>query len=265
MANQPQIALINMGQKKVMNGYRVLRTEAGMTESAMDKNEIMLILCDRIIMRLSWLQERRIEMDKELKDCPFCGEQPLLNHIEPHTHHLHFSGEPLMPDHAGSWTIECCSIGLIMDTKEEAVTAWNRRTAIAPAAAQSTAEELADNFLNSWAAARAKVAAAQPMTDEQICALSLANGIGPWMNTNGDAITGCRPEQFLPFCRALLSAQPVAAVPDGWKLVPIEPTQHMIREALNCQTYDPRDPAESEMYCLYQAMIEAAPSTGSGS
>lgn len=60
--------------------------------------------------------------------CPFCGETPILNHIEPHTHHLTFNGQPLMPDHQGSWTIECCDVGMIKETREEVVAAWNRRT-----------------------------------------------------------------------------------------------------------------------------------------
>jgi|GEM_PF-1410696 len=63
----------------------------------------------------------------ELKPCPFCGGEPILNHIEAHTHHLTFDGKPLMPDYPGSWTIECCDVGMIKDTREEVVTAWNRR------------------------------------------------------------------------------------------------------------------------------------------
>ena len=63
----------------------------------------------------------------ELKPCPFCGGEPILNHIEPHSHHLTFDGKPLMPDYPGSWTIECCDVGMIKDTREEVVTAWNRR------------------------------------------------------------------------------------------------------------------------------------------
>jgi hypothetical protein len=34
----------------------------------------------------------------------------------------------------------------------------------------------------------------------------------------------------------------------------------MIRAALDCQDHDPADPAESEVYCWYLAMLAAAPS-----
>lgn len=66
-------------------------------------------------------------MKEQLKPCPFCGGEPILNHIEPHTHFMQFNGEPLMPDYPGSWTIECCDVGMIKDTREEVETAWNSR------------------------------------------------------------------------------------------------------------------------------------------
>lgn len=43
------------------------------------------------------------------------------------------------------------------------------------------------------------------------------------------------------------------------RIVPVEPTEEMIRANLDCQDYDPEDPAESEVYCLYRAMLSAAP------
>lgn len=59
--------------------------------------------------------------------------------------------------------------------------------------------------------------------------------------------------------RATQPQAPQGAVTPGFQLVPIEPTEEMCRAALNCQDHDPEDPPESEMYCLYQAMIAAAP------
>ena len=64
----------------------------------------------------------------ELLKFPFCGGEPVLNHIEPHTHHLTWEGKPIMPDYPGSWTIECCDVGMIKDSREDVVTAWNRRS-----------------------------------------------------------------------------------------------------------------------------------------
>ncbi len=46
---------------------------------------------------------------------------------------------------------------------------------------------------------------------------------------------------------------------EGWVSVPIEPTEEMIREALDCQEHDPEDDAKSEVYYMYKAMIQAAP------
>lgn len=63
-----------------------------------------------------------------LKPCPFCGVTPTLDEIPPHTH------GPLarfMPDHPGSWVIEChgkdCGCGLLRGNRDEAIAAWNRR------------------------------------------------------------------------------------------------------------------------------------------
>lgn len=65
----------------------------------------------------------------ELKPCPFCGGEPILHEIEAHTHGLSFGDMPIMPDYPGSWTIECCDVGMIKDTRAEVVAAWNRRAA----------------------------------------------------------------------------------------------------------------------------------------
>ncbi len=54
----------------------------------------------------------------------------------------------------------------------------------------------------------------------------------------------------------LYTAQPAPAVPDGWKLVPVEPTEEMLRAAYR----------ESGVYSAkaYRAMLAAAPEGGNG-
>lgn len=63
----------------------------------------------------------------EVLPCPFCGAEPLMREIEPHTH----SG-PLkalgIPDHPGSHVIECgCGAGMIAEAKQAVRDMWNRR------------------------------------------------------------------------------------------------------------------------------------------
>lgn len=64
---------------------------------------------------------------KQLKPCPFCGENPMIDDIEPHEHLIVFDGEK-MPDHLGSTVIECgCGAGLIDDTRLKVIERWNTR------------------------------------------------------------------------------------------------------------------------------------------
>lgn len=78
-----------------------------------------------------------------LMPCPFCGGTPMLVEHEAHTH----SGAlksflPDLPDHTGSWTIECCDVGMIKDTREDVITAWNRRAAPQPQGGALTDEQI---------------------------------------------------------------------------------------------------------------------------
>lgn len=75
-------------------------------------------------------------------------------------------------------------------------------------------------------------------------------------------------------CRAAMLAQPVSQrytfnspeIPDGWKLVPVEPTEDMIAAAMNC---DDVEFNSDETFCvnfdnIYAAMLAAAPEGGNG-
>uniref|UniRef100_UPI0035C73273 hypothetical protein n=1 Tax=Serratia quinivorans TaxID=137545 RepID=UPI0035C73273 len=64
-------------------------------------------------------------------------------------------------------------------------------------------------------------------------------------------------------CRAAMLAQPVS---QGYKLVPVEPTEEMIAAAMNC---DDVEFNSDETFCvnfdnIYRAMLAAAPEGGNG-
>lgn len=61
-----------------------------------------------------------------LKPCPFCGCEPYVALIEPHSHKGGIAA--FMPDHQGSATVECgCGAGLIDDDEETVRRRWNQR------------------------------------------------------------------------------------------------------------------------------------------
>lgn len=68
----------------------------------------------------------------ELKPCPFCGSEPFVREIEPHTHVL----ATFMPDYKGGAFVECtgCTAAMSGDNREEVIEAWNKR----PQATEST-------------------------------------------------------------------------------------------------------------------------------
>ena len=65
------------------------------------------------------------ERRTELLPCPFCGGLPVTEEHPPHRHVF----ATFMPDHLGSWTIECsaCGSGMIAETLEVVTERWNRR------------------------------------------------------------------------------------------------------------------------------------------
>lgn len=65
--------------------------------------------------------------------CPFCGEMPVEDRIEPHEHSPMLMGlVPLPFSYPGSWSIECahCECRIFShESREAAVAKWNRRAA----------------------------------------------------------------------------------------------------------------------------------------
>jgi hypothetical protein len=159
-------------------------------------------------------------LSAELLPCPHCGEAPILHEIEAHSHAGGIAG--FMPDHPGSWTIECCG-GMIESTRAEVVAAWNCRATSAPVAAQApdtiSLQEL-------WDAA----------------------GGNPNVKPDKAMLLAAIATQPAP------SLQEPVAVPQGWALVPSTPNQAMINAFV--AEYCKRGSSESG---CYYAMIAAAP------
>jgi Lar family restriction alleviation protein len=67
------------------------------------------------------------KMDQqELKRCPFCGSEAVINYVEPHKHSI----ATFMPDYEGGHFIECtgCTAAIAGGPdRQEAIAAWNRR------------------------------------------------------------------------------------------------------------------------------------------
>lgn len=80
--------------------------------------------------------------DVELLPCPFCGGDPFGHEIEAHSHSETLKAAiPGMPDHPGSYVIECaCGAGHIDDTREACTARWNRRAAVESDRAQRVPE-----------------------------------------------------------------------------------------------------------------------------
>lgn len=66
----------------------------------------------------------------ELRPCPLCGSQPVLDEVKPHTHSEWLKKElPDLPDSHGECFVECwnCSCAVAAPTKKQAVALWNNR------------------------------------------------------------------------------------------------------------------------------------------
>lgn len=72
-------------------------------------------------------------------------------------------------------------------------------------------------------------------------------------------IDGCGEPAYTPEEMQEYARQAVReAVPEGFVLVPVEPTEAMLQAALDCQDADPEDGPASEVYYGYKAMLAAA-------
>jgi hypothetical protein len=74
----------------------------------------------------------KTEQPATLKPCPFCGDAPLEDRIEPHKHSPALMGlVPLPFSYPGSWSIECVPCGFRIfshESRDNAVRLWNTRS-----------------------------------------------------------------------------------------------------------------------------------------
>ena len=81
--------------------------------------------CDEHVENMSRLP---VIIERELKPCPFCGGEAIMDYIEAHTHWERLA--KIMPDYKGGHFIECtgctCALSLGND-RNAAIAAWNRR------------------------------------------------------------------------------------------------------------------------------------------
>ena len=73
--------------------------------------------------------------DTQMLPCAHCGCEPMMEEHPAHSHSVELQAlVPGLPDHPGSWTIECPTSGcvaLISATCADVIAAWNRRAPLA--------------------------------------------------------------------------------------------------------------------------------------
>jgi hypothetical protein len=82
----------------------------------------------------------------QLLPCPFCGESPLEDRIEPHEHSTALMGIiPIPYSYPGSWSVECvkCECRIFSHaSRDEAVKRWNTRAPTLQSSLERTEREL---------------------------------------------------------------------------------------------------------------------------
>lgn len=111
----------------------------------------------------------------------------------------------------------------------------------------SAGHSLPDDVYNLYTAAQPAVL--PPVANER-------EAFNAWNNDDNLPIGGvpAKNASWLAWqARAALGAQPAASVPDGWAMVPVDPTPEMISAA---------EAVDAGFYCVWKEMIHAAPEPG---
>lgn len=151
------------------------------------------------------------------------------------------------------------------DQERAAFEAWGRAEGLEDSNGYGMDYPLGRQLWAAWQAGRAALAAAPQVPD------ALATAIGELSAAMGSpAVYGKAGDLFTPTVRLAVhrlretAAAPVQAVPDGWKLVPVEPTTEMLdaaRKACEGRMY-PQDfvhGPRAQKRDQFAAMLAAAP------
>lgn len=111
------------------------------------------------------------------------------------------------------------------------------------------------------------------MSHSKITAAAWRAAHQPEIKAYAAAYRLANPEKAKAACAAWRAAHPTKArlelaadaVPQGWQLVPMEPTPEMLERGANCQEYAHDDIYPNAAGVIYRAMLDAGPKFGNKS
>lgn len=92
--------------------------------------ELIAKAVEFIDLKTKWMQLGKDTLNKKLIPCPFCGKEPHIEVIEPHTHSGWLKTQiPDLPDCEGEAFVICenCSAAISGKTETEVIEKWNHR------------------------------------------------------------------------------------------------------------------------------------------
>lgn len=192
----------------------------------------------------------------ELNPCPFCGAGET---------HIHENGKVWLgmrySEPSSVSILHHCApvagqpsraIERVGRDETSAVEAWNRRTQpaqqaqaeVVPDVAGISGDKLSEFRIDQWWFAELEAAVKDGTTDQKRAVFVVRNLLGTVQRA----------------LHPLLGAKQAEAVPQGWKLVPVEPTEKMISEGSCAQSLPgPHYITESAARRCWQLMLAAAP------
>jgi hypothetical protein len=82
---------------------------------------------------------------------------------------------------------------------------------------------------------------------------------GNWQDVSITKFNALKANPDLPWQFRVLFTQPQQPIPEGWKLVPIEPTEEMLESAVSAWSAMPHYSTRATLNAEYKAMLSAVP------